>query len=52
MTALQESPPLDPYRLPRGAVPTHYDVELAPDLAAATFDGRVEVTVEVVEPVE
>jgi len=52
MTALQESPPLDPYRLPRGAVPTHYDVELAPDLAAATFDGRVEVAVEVVEPVE
>jgi puromycin-sensitive aminopeptidase len=52
MTALQESPPLDPYRLPRGAVPTHYDVELAPDLAAATFDGRVEITVEVVEPVE
>jgi len=52
MTAVKESPPLDPYRLPRGAVPTHYDVELAPDLAAATFDGRVEVAVEVVEPVE
>jgi puromycin-sensitive aminopeptidase len=52
MTAVQESPPLDPYRLPRGAVPTRYDVELAPDLAAATFDGRVEVAVEVVEPVE
>ena len=52
MTALQESPPLDPYRLPRGAVPTRYDVELAPDLAAATFDGRVEIAVEIVEPVE
>ena len=52
MTALQESPPLDPYRLPRGAVPTHYDVELAPDLAAASFDGRVEIAVDVVEPVD
>jgi puromycin-sensitive aminopeptidase len=52
VTALQESPPLDPYRLPRGAVPTHYDVELAPDLAAASFEGRVEIAVDVVEPIE
>ena len=51
MTATQETPTLDPYRLPRGAVPTRYDVELAPDLAAATFEGRVEITVDVVEPV-
>ena len=43
---------LDPYRLPRSAVPVRYDVELAPDLAAATFDGRVEIQVDVVEPVE
>lgn len=43
---------LDPYRLPRGAVPTHYAVELAPDLDAARFDGRVEITVDVREPVE
>ena len=33
-------------------VPTRYDVELAPDLAAATFDGRVEIAVDVVEPVD
>jgi puromycin-sensitive aminopeptidase len=52
VTALQESPPLDPYRLPRGAVPTHYDVELAPDLAASSFDGRVEIAVDVVEPID
>ncbi len=42
----------DPYRLPRAAVPVRYDVELAPDLTAATFDGRVEIQVDVVEPVE
>jgi aminopeptidase N len=42
----------DPYRLPRSAVPVRYDVELAPDLAAATFEGRVEIQVDVVEPVE
>ena len=40
MTASAAAPPLDPYRLPRAVVPTRYDVELAPDLAAATFDGR------------
>ncbi len=43
---------LDPYRLPRGAVPTRYDVELAPDLETATFDGRVEIAVDVLEPVD
>ncbi len=52
VTALQESPTLDPYRLPRGAVPTHYDLELAPNLAAASFTGRVEISVDVVEPVD
>ena len=43
---------LDPYRLPRSAVPVRYDVELAPDLAAATFDGVVEIEVDVVEPLD
>jgi puromycin-sensitive aminopeptidase len=43
---------LDPYRLPRGAVPTHYAVELAPDLSAATFEGRVEIAVDVREPID
>ena len=51
MTAT-EVPTLDPYRLPRAAVPTRYDVELAPDLAAATFDGRVRIVVDIVEPVQ
>ncbi len=52
MTAVTETPTLDPYRLPRGAVPTRYDVELVPDLAAASFEGRVQVAVDVVAPVD
>jgi puromycin-sensitive aminopeptidase len=38
---------LDPYRLPRNALPVRYEIELEPDLAAATFRGteRVEITV-------
>src|SRR5215207_4856560 len=47
VTATQETPTLDPFRLPRGAVPTRYDVELAPDLSAAMFTGRVEISVDV-----
>jgi len=47
-----EAPPLDPYRLPRSIVPTRYDVELAPDLAAGSFEGRVEISVDVGEPVD
>ena len=43
---------LDPYRLPRAAVPTRYDVELAPDLAGAAFEGKVRIAVDVVEPVQ
>jgi puromycin-sensitive aminopeptidase len=37
----------DPYRLPRHAVPTRYDVELAPDLAAASFTGSVRIEVRI-----
>ena len=51
MTA-SDAPALDPYRLPRAAVPTRYDIELAPELAAATFDGRVRIVVDIVEPVQ
>ena len=36
---------LDPHRLPRHTLPLRYDLELEPDLAAATFRGRVEITV-------
>ena len=41
----------DPYRLPTSVVPSRYELELAPDLAAATFDGVVEIAVDVRGPV-
>ena len=40
---------LDPYRLPRHTVPIRYDLDLEPDLASATFRGRVEIAVVTVE---
>ncbi|HWM18851.1 MAG TPA: M1 family metallopeptidase [Ilumatobacteraceae bacterium] len=36
---------LDPFRLPRDARPTRYDVTLEPDLAAATFSGAVVIRI-------
>ena len=45
-------PELDPYRLPTTVSPRRYDLELAPDLAAATFAGTVAIDVEVHEPVD
>jgi puromycin-sensitive aminopeptidase len=39
------------YRLPRTVVPTRYDLTLEPDLDAGTFDGTVQATLEVREPV-
>ncbi len=42
---------MEPYRLPRNVVPRRYDLRLEPDLEAATFTGRVVVTVELREPV-
>jgi puromycin-sensitive aminopeptidase len=44
------STPENPHRLPRTVVPHRYDLTLAPDLAAATFDGSEAIAVEVVEP--
>jgi puromycin-sensitive aminopeptidase len=41
---------VDPYRLPRTVVPSRYDLRLEPDLAAATFTGRVTITARVHEP--
>lgn len=38
----------DPYRLPRTALPTRYDLVLEPDLPAATFTGEVTIAVDVV----
>ncbi len=37
------------YRLPRSARPRRYELELAPDLDAARFDGQVTIDVELVE---
>lgn len=39
------SPPLDPYRLPRTVVPSRYEIELEPDLDAASFHGDVHIVV-------
>ncbi len=42
---------MDPYRLPRTVVPRRYELRLEPDLATATFTGRVTITARVHEPV-
>ena len=52
MTTEPASADLDRYRLPRTVVPSHYELELAPDLDAATFTGTARIDVEVVEPVD
>ncbi len=41
-----------PYRLPRSVVPSHYRLELAPDLGNASFTGHVVVDVDIAEPVD
>ena len=38
------------YRLPRIVVPSHYDITLEPDLAAASFQGSVTIELDIVEP--
>ena len=43
---------MDPYRLPRTVVPSHYDLRLAPDLDAGTFAGRVAVRVDVADEID
>lgn len=40
-------PQADPNRLPTDVVPSHYELELVPDLDAATFSGSAAATVEV-----
>ncbi|MBK9306724.1 MAG: M1 family metallopeptidase [Nitrospira sp.] len=37
----------DLYRLPRHVIPTRYDLRLEPDLKAATFTGKVSITLSV-----
>jgi puromycin-sensitive aminopeptidase len=39
----------NPHRLPRGVLPRRYDLTLTPDLEAATFDGAVDIDVDVHE---
>jgi puromycin-sensitive aminopeptidase len=39
----------DPYRLPRHVIPSRYDLRLEPDLPAATFTGRVAITLTVAQ---
>ena len=41
---------LDPHRLPRHVRPRRYELELQPDLSAATFSGRVVITADVDTP--
>ncbi len=41
----------NPYRLARSVLPRHYDLELSPDLANASFEGVVSITLDVVEAV-
>ncbi len=40
------------YRLPRGAIPTRYDLVLEPDLEAARFAGSEAIALEVREPLD
>jgi puromycin-sensitive aminopeptidase len=42
-----ESATPDPYRLGKNVIPNRYDVELTPDLAAASFTGTVTIAVDV-----
>ncbi|HZF05959.1 MAG TPA: M1 family metallopeptidase [Patescibacteria group bacterium] len=42
---------MDPYRLPRTAVPSRYDLRLEPDLTTLTFRGQETVALEVTESI-
>ena len=41
---------LTPTQLPRNVRPAHYDVSIVPDAANLAFTGRVEITIDVLEP--
>lgn len=43
------TPEVDPFRLPRTVLPRRYDLQLEPDLDAASFTGTITITVDVVE---
>jgi puromycin-sensitive aminopeptidase len=42
---------VDPYRLPRTAVPSRYDLRLEPDLTTLTFRGQETVALEITETI-
>ncbi len=42
--------PSAPTQLPRGVVPSHYDVSVTPHPASLTFDGNATVGIDVLEP--
>ena len=44
-------PERKPHRLPSGVTPDRYEIRLTPDLAAATFQGEENVSVQIHEPV-
>jgi puromycin-sensitive aminopeptidase len=39
----------EPFRLPTGVAPRRYDLTISPDLEASTFEGRVVISVDVLE---
>jgi puromycin-sensitive aminopeptidase len=45
------APSYDPFRLPRTALPSRYDLVLEPDLATATFTGEVTIAIDVAQQV-
>jgi len=44
--AFEDPTVVDPYRLPAGVTPVRYDLTLVPDLAAASFSGTCDTTLE------
>ncbi len=42
----------NPFRLPRNAIPAHYDVHLEPNLDTFTFDGSVSIRLDVTETLD
>jgi puromycin-sensitive aminopeptidase len=42
----------EPFRLPTAVEPRRYDLTISPDLDASTFEGRVVISVDVLEPTD
>jgi len=42
----------NPFRLPRNAIPAHYDLYLEPNLDSFTFDGSVSIRIEATESLD